>query len=69
MSSPWADICPLCKKPLPARGNKRARIPHLGGKTRLVHPGCAADVAKQLVIEDPSSGPWNRGALLKGRRT
>lgn len=68
MTAPWADLCPLCRKPLPARGNRRVAIPHLGGKRRLVHPECAAEVGRQLTLEDPSSGPWNRAALLKGRR-
>ena len=40
-------ICPVCREPLPERGNRRVRIPWLGGKQRLVHEACAPRVEAQ----------------------
>jgi hypothetical protein len=42
--------CAVCREELPARGNRRIPIPHLGGRKRLVHATCAEEVERQQTL-------------------
>lgn len=42
----WPLVCPVCREPLPERGNRRVRIPWEGGRLRLVHAGACAEAVE-----------------------
>lgn len=42
--------CAVCREDLPAKGNRRIPIPHLQGRKRLVHAGCAEEVERQQTL-------------------
>lgn len=44
-------ICPVCREPLPAQGNRRIAIPSQGGRKRLVHEGCAEELLRQQTLD------------------
>lgn len=44
--------CASCGTELPARGNRRRRVPRLGGKLRIVCPPCAEEIDAQATIDE-----------------
>lgn len=47
----WEELCALCRKPLPLRGNRRVAIPWLGGRKRKVHAACAEELERQQTLD------------------
>ncbi len=53
----WDDTCADCRRPIPARGNHRRRVPRLGGKSRIVCRDCAKAIDEQETLQDAAGQP------------
>jgi hypothetical protein len=50
------DRCADCRREIEPTGNKRRRVPRLGGKVRIVCTACADAIDAQAVLGDGALG-------------
>jgi hypothetical protein len=67
----WYELrCGNCGVELPPRGNKRRRVPRLGGKLKIVCEACAKSIDRQQTLESDADVPkvGLHRPPLRGRR-